>query len=363
MKRKLILSPCGTSLFTNRKTLFEGDISKDANMNENELPSEKLDDFLKTIMSIEDELMKADRKKRRKMSAEINALYALEPNGLRSDTVHLLIETDTFFGQQTARIIKELLENEGVQNVQIIHIGGLRTRELSEFRFALADLVKKLDETLPGYRKSDYEIVFNLTGGFKSIQGFLQSVAPFYADRSIYIFEKSDELLTIPSLPVVQGGRDVIEQHISIFRRLFMELPCSKEDVQKLPAIYWWEVEGEYALTEWGILAFQKAKESLYEARLFEPPTQKIEIPPKVLKKLETMLDKKRKKEFNGTMDDLARDLETGQSLKSSTFKKIAGKPKEYSTYECYLNSDNAERIYCHYENDKLVIDEVGKHL
>ena len=108
MKQKLILSPCGTSLLTNKKESFEEDIFCFANMTEKELPPEKIEAFSKTFKSIEKELLEADRKTRRKMSAELNAIYALENEGLQTDTVHLLIETDTFFGKNTAEIIEKL---------------------------------------------------------------------------------------------------------------------------------------------------------------------------------------------------------------------------------------------------------------
>ena len=72
----------------------------------------------------------------------------------------------------------------------------LRTDSLDSFQMALSDLVRWCDEevAVAPYRHS-YRVLFNLTGGFKSIQGFLQILAQFYADETVYIFESGDVLL------------------------------------------------------------------------------------------------------------------------------------------------------------------------
>jgi hypothetical protein len=45
-------------------------------------------------------------------------------------------------------------------------------------------------------------VVFNLTGGFKSLNGYLQTVAMISADRCAFLFEGAPELMEIPRLPV-----------------------------------------------------------------------------------------------------------------------------------------------------------------
>ena len=338
-------------------------IYKYSNETENSLENPVKDRAMSALNDIETELKSMDVKEKKRVSAELNAIYTLENDKLSKNTIHLLLATDTFLGYNTAKVIEGVLRSEGIENVQVISIGGLRTKEVEEFRLALAVLVKRLDEILPGYREKGYEIIFNLTGGFKSIQGFLQSIAPFYSDKSVYIFESNKELLTIPSLPVKLVDTEIIEKHLSTMRRLFLELDVPEESAKELPEIYWWSIEGKAALTEWGTLSFKNAKKILYGRSVYPAPSGKILISDNVIKDLNAKFDEKRKREFNITIDDLTRNLETGRQLKSSTFKKLSGKPKAKSTHECYLNSDNAERIFCHYENDILVIDEAGKHL
>jgi hypothetical protein len=59
------------------------------------------------------------------------------------------------------------------------------------------------EEELPGYRSRGYKVVFNLTGGFKSVQGVMSILGMMYADEVVYIFETGTELLRMPRLPIV----------------------------------------------------------------------------------------------------------------------------------------------------------------
>ncbi len=366
MRKRLVLSPCGTSLLNGKhyRSYFDSvSLSELTNLKERDIDKDRVEILKKALKEIEKSMLSSKIEERKQRSAELNALYTLENDRLSKDTLHILLKTDTFLGDATADIVEKILRSDGVLNVQPLKIGGLRTLELQEFRLALADLVKWADDTMPGYKGSGYEIIFNLTGGFKSIQGFLQSLAPFYADRTVYIFESGEKLLEIPVLPVVQNDIGVIEENLETFRRLAIGLKVERVEVEKIPPIYRWEVEGEYSLNEWGTLSFSKAKKEIYGRSVYKAPSEKIEISSEKLKELNKQLDRKRKSEFNETMDDLALLVEKGKPLKSSTFKKIEGNRKGKSTHECYLNSDVAERIYCHYENGRIVVDEVGEHL
>ena len=83
-----------------------------------------------------------------------------------------------------------------------IRIDDLNTSSLEEFRLGIDELIKWCVGTLPGYRASGYKIVFNLVGGFKALHGYMQTLGMFYADETVYIFETSRELLSIPRMPV-----------------------------------------------------------------------------------------------------------------------------------------------------------------
>ena len=66
---------------------------------------------------------------------------------------------------------------------------------------------------MPWRRDSGYRVIFNLVGGFKSLQGYMNTFGAFYADEVIYIFEaETADLITIPRLPI-QIDTAVIQEH------------------------------------------------------------------------------------------------------------------------------------------------------
>ncbi|PNK00579.1 hypothetical protein CEP12_18985, partial [Cylindrospermopsis raciborskii S14] len=96
--------------------------------------------------------------------------------------------------EQTATLVEQWLRERGF-TVNRIRQTDLQTKDIESFQIALSDIVEFFENTIPGYRDSQHKIIFNLTGGFKSVQGFLQTLATFYADETIYIFETAKDLL------------------------------------------------------------------------------------------------------------------------------------------------------------------------
>jgi len=98
---------------------------------------------------------------------------------------------------------------------------GLRTNRLASFRVALADLTEQLDTLVRSYREQGWFVVFNLTGGFKSLNGYLQTLGMISADRCVFIFEGAPELMEIPRLPVRLSELDDVREHMDIFSRSY----------------------------------------------------------------------------------------------------------------------------------------------
>src|SRR5699024_7664299 len=111
--------------------------------------------------------------------------------------IHFLLATDTYQGKLTAELLKEFLSRK-VQSAQVIVPKNLNTKTKEDFKAGIRDLLKWCEDVLPGYKDAGYEIIFNLTGGFKSLQGYLNTIGMFYADSISYIFEGADELISIP---------------------------------------------------------------------------------------------------------------------------------------------------------------------
>lgn len=297
------------------------------------------------------------------MSAELNALVQLYNNQLfPKQDVHILLCTDTWLGEEAARIVERYLRRQGCQQVALHRQKDLQTAELSGFQLALADLVRWLDENLSGYRQH-YRIIFNLTGGFKSVQGFLQSLVPFYADEVIYIFESQKELLRIPRLPLRMAATETVQNHLVTIRRLSLNLPVSCDEISELPETLIMRVNSDVALSPWGEVIWSQEKKGIYEKQLYPSPFDGLSFSSQFERDAKS-LTPDRLALVNERIDDLVHLLITRQNPKSLDFKQSRGDPRPPSTHECDAWSDrDAQRIFAHFDGDKLVLDALDKGL
>ena len=117
------------------------------------------------------------------MSAELNGIGAVLDRYEPKQLFHLLVHTDTAPGKATADLVREVLGNQ----TSLVSASGLRTNDLAAFRAALADLTRQLDALVRSYREQGWFVVFNLTGGFKSLNGYLQTLGMISAEVRIYL--------------------------------------------------------------------------------------------------------------------------------------------------------------------------------
>ncbi|MCP5494971.1 MAG: putative CRISPR-associated protein [Leptospiraceae bacterium] len=361
--RKLILSPCGTSLLTNGSNEIERKlVNKHANANEiHDANDKKL--LEERIRTVREKLLSCSFEEAKKLSAELNGIISLY-NGLipkeASQDYYILLCTDTWLGEQTALLVESWLKKQNL-TTEVRRQKDLQTNNLESFQVALSDLVKWCEEVIKGYKDSQYYVIFNLTGGFKSVQGFLQTLALFYADESVYIFETGNELLRIPRLPVKMAEVDYIRQNLAAFRRLSLELSDKSDSTEKIPETFLLEIDGEKTLSAWGEIVWHSAKKEIYKDCVYESPINKVRFSQKFLKSVEN-LETDRCVLVNQKVDQLCKYLQTKQNVSSLDFKELKGNPKPPSTHEIDAWSDkDAKRIFCHYENGILVLDELGK--
>lgn len=115
--------------------------------------------------------------------------------------------------------------------------------------------------------------MFNLTGGFKSLQGYLNTVGMFYADEIIYIFEKGGELISIPRLPIkIETG--LFKEYATIFLQLSQtNVGISKNELSTIPEIMIEDFgKDQYLLSNWGELSWNNAKKDVLSSNLIELP-------------------------------------------------------------------------------------------
>lgn len=352
-----IVSTCGTSLLTNKRSQNERDlVTKYSNEKERQtIPAQDGETLDAIIASVKERMAVANQQLVADLSAELKALirfYNDQPFSQRD--YHVLLCTDTWLGEEAARIVESWLHQQNCQ-VEVKREQDLQTANLDAFQSALSELVRWSEATLPERRQSGYRVIFNLTGGFKSVQGFLQTLAMFHADEVIYIFESQKELLRIPRLPVRMVATDAVRSNLTAIRRLAAGLPV--DNIETIPETLLLRVGNSLGLSWWGELMWIQAKREIYEQQLWPSPSPRLQFG----QHFERSLPKQQPDRLvlvNERIDDLARYVEMNVHLKSLDFKQLRSNPKPPSTHECDAWHDrDAQRLFGHYEGNVFILD------
>lgn len=362
MTATLLLSTCGTSLLTNRASSDERAwLIQRANIRE--LPADELAQLQTLVDRVGAAFLAADEPAARLLSAEYNGIRAVLPSD-SARAEHWLVHTDTVQGEATAELLRARLEAEGAR-VQLLSAGGLRTHDLASFREAVAELTARFGETLPGYRESGYRIVFNLTGGFKSLNGYLQALGMLWADECTYLFESSQEAIRIPRLPIRLDVTDSFRAHLDVFRRLAVGYRLSADAVAGVPETLLMQLGDDVGPSVWADALWPEAKKQLLGESLLAPLSPRVELRPALTRAAEQLPPDRRTK-LNEALDALCGRLDSGRAaLKSEKLEKIvSGTRLSGATHELYAWSDrDAKRLFLHFEGERCVVDELGEHL
>ncbi|MGB3402259.1 MAG: CRISPR-associated protein [Microcoleaceae cyanobacterium] len=267
--KNFVISTVGTSLLTkqiNKSNLDEKDWMKDlinhANLTSENTPKKVIDIIDSLKVRVRENLSKQDLTSIRKSSAELNGIYGLYDNKIEQNKqdIHWLVATDTAQGQATAELVQEFLEQYNI-SVQILTPKELSAANTDVFRSAIDKILEWMDNTIPSYKESGYQIIFNLVGGFKSLQAYLNTIGMFYADEILYIFEgENSELIKIPQLPI---NIDYSQIKPVEFALMNAGLELKASDLVGVPQTLLFQVEEEFTLSTWGLLIWNKAKNEL----------------------------------------------------------------------------------------------------
>ena len=352
MRNRLILSTCGTSILTNTSDAkVRGAIIKASNYkSSSEASADEREIINNRIEVAKLELLETPIKNASSKSAELAGILAYYKNDLSKakGDIHYLLATDTWLGKETAELTKKWLEQNGLK-VEVHRQLDLQTADWTRFSSSLSDLVKWCNETIYGYSKS-HDIIFNLSGGFKSETGFLQVLGMFYADETFYIFERSSELVRIPKLPVKMEDIDTVITDLMDIRRASMRLKVTTPK----NGIYWVAIDNEYTLTHWGELIFSNLKKEIYSGKVYDSISPRINIEKTFFEDCDKY-GKNRFYEINTKIDYLAQMQEHSKSpnFKSLDFKAIAGPKHLDCTHECDAWHDGkAFRMFCTIKNN-----------
>jgi putative CRISPR-associated protein (TIGR02619 family) len=355
--RLLLVSTCGTSLLTNGASPDDRAwLTKSAN--DVEVDAARLTQI---VNARREGLKAADETTRRKMSAELNGIGAVLDRYKPKQLFHLLVHTDTEQGKATAYLVQEVLGNQ----TSLVSAGGLRTNDLASFRAALADLTKQLEALVQSYRAQGWFVVFNLTGGFKSLNGYLQTLAMISADRCVFLFEGAPELMEIPRLPVRLAALDELREHAALFRRLAVGYTVRTDDAKGAPDSLLIEVDDVVTTSVLGDLAWDRHRKALFAEKLQPPLSTKVRLADAV-QKVFAGLEAAQKVHVNQALDEFSAYVDHVRPLlKSRTFKKLSGAPAPGSTHELYVWSDGGTgRLLGHYDSaGNFVFDRLENHL
>ena len=361
-KPVLLLSTCGISVLTNKATeekrSWLNSITNKTMLNHAD--SRRLNEHVAERL---ESLRHADAAVRGKLSAELNGIVEVLKRWPSSRVQHLLVHTDTAVGKAAAKLVKEALE-EGSEQVQFLSAAGLRTDDLASFRDALSDLTSQIEQWIPTHKEQGWATIFNLTGGFKSLNGYLQALGMLYADRCVFLFEGAHELMEIPRLPVRLADEDEVRRHSALFRRLALGYTVDAEDIRDIPDALLLVDDGKATTSVWGDVVWQRFRKKLLGEALQEPLSSKLTLRPSILKAFEGLqLD--RRIQVNEALDNLSAHLDDIRPLlKANSLKKLEGKPVPGSTHEMYLWSDaSAWRLFGHFEQDCFAADSLAPHL
>ena len=364
---KFVLSPCGTSLLTNQVSDIERKlIGKYANTkHKHEVLAADLQQLEALIDRVEQKIIDAvdDYELVTRMSAELNSIIKLYDGRIVAcQDHHVLLCTDTWLGETTANLVKLWLENRGLI-VEPMRHPDLQTKDIEAFQMALSELVRWCESTLPGYRQAGYQIIFNLTGGFKSVQGFLQTLSTFYADETIYIFETAQDLLRIPRLPVEMNAEKTVRKHLNLFRQLEMGLPTPT--AIDIPETLLMKIDDEVALSPWGSIIWEQTRKLIYKDKVYPSPSTKLVFGEKFEQSVRDIIPE-RTIAINERIDQLAKCLEIKDKYNPPmlNFKQIQSHLRPPSTHQIHAWEDgDAKRMFGHYEGNIFILDKLDRHL
>jgi putative CRISPR-associated protein (TIGR02619 family) len=372
---RLVISTVGTSLLTNQvDSDFDPNnwldrLQQTANYTVDEINKyhEDVSQIIEDLKQrAEEKLYSADTdvKEIREASAELNGIYGLYNEQLEqgiSDT-HLLIATDTAQARITAEIVESFLKSQGLTNTSTCIQPGLSTASSNTFTEGIAKLIPSIQETIFSCKKSQYQIYFNLVGGFKALQGYFNTIGMFYADELIYVFEGTNEVIKIPRLPINIDRSEVEPYKVQLAMMDVGEILTSWEEAKKVPK-EWVIIDGqEMILSTWGQLIWNQCKDDLLSKNLLKFP--QVNYKPTFLddyKKIEA--NKQEKIKLQETIAKVAQLLQKNKG-NISILKQDPG-----LQYDKYTNKGNIDhfrvtqglRVSCTSSNGVLLLHRYGR--
>lgn len=370
--RRLVISTVGTSLLTNQinsnkksQSDWYSCLQDNANLTDKNLEKgSDIDKIIKSLkQSAETKLNEVNTIGIKEASAELNGIYGLYNDQLENGKLdhHVLITTDTAQGQVTANIVEKFLRARKI-SVEVYTPEKLSTADNKVFNQGIDNLLDWLDRRVKEDKEKNYEIYFNLVGGFKALQGCMNTMGMFYADKIIYVFEGvPSNLITIPRLPItVDYSR--LKDHVSILALLDAGAGLLPSKTENIPEAMIAEIDGKMTISNWGQLIWNQCKDEFLSQELQEFPRLSYEGTFK--KDYKTISKAKEKVELQKTLATVSGLLEESNGDTRDLVKSVSYSPykgaKEKEVYHFYVGIH--WRVSCKLSNGNLTLRYYGTH-
>jgi len=367
-KPHFILTTCGTSLLTNGADDETREvIRRCANSTDSEVAQADKALLDRAVSARRDSLAKGNADNAARMSAELNGLMSFYDSPISQDAkrrdVHYFVASDTYVGRLTRDLAMGWLRDQGFENVVPLDVPGIRTSSLADFRDGATALMEQLDELIRSQREAQHTCSFNLSGGFKSVNAFLQMLGALWADEVFFVFETSRELIRIPKLPLALDIGSSVRAHFDEYRRLDTLGALPRAMAPNVPDGFCLVVDDEIELSPWVAALFKAPRATLYGEAIWPPWHAAVAFGPTFLASTAALSPDRRQK-VNERIDDLCRYAETTQPLKRLDLKALKGGALQGSTHEADAWSDqSAMRLFLHKDGPRWIIDRLAPAL
>jgi putative CRISPR-associated protein (TIGR02619 family) len=367
-KPLLLISTCGISLLTNilRQEKMNGLDSRTLSSLSNkvdleDIPENSQADLAELFETTRQRLLVMDIDEAAQASAELNGLSRVD-GALSKRAMHYFISTDTYVGKQTADLVATWLKEHGA-NVQIQTIKGLTTRDSTSFMDGAKNLLQFLTGIVREYSPS-YYVIFNLTGGFKSLLGLMTTIGCFYADEVVYVFESGDDLIRIPRLPIKLDDQ-LFKAHATELLRMSEDDYISVEEAENIPRALLEDVDEQHVgLSVWGALIWEQYSPDLLSQELIKLPYLQYESS---FRKDFGNLQKEDKIKLQQTLAKVAGYLRQTNGSREALLGNRAGgiKYEQYSgkhAHYGHFRYGRGDRVSCEPIAGKLILRHCGEH-
>ncbi|MBD2690909.1 putative CRISPR-associated protein [Anabaena catenula] len=370
---RFVVSTVGTSLLTNQirqkadPKNWKELLDKTAHLTDEQIKqsSPEIIDILSELTSrAEEQLKSGNTLEIKEASAELNGIYSLYEDNVDNGKLdyHWLITTDTAQGQITAKIIQGFL-NKKINCIEIYTPYELSVKNTSKFKPGIDDLIDWLSKKYKEAKKDGYDIYFNLVGGFKAIQGCMNTIGMFYADKIIYVFEgSSSSLITIPRLPITVDYERVKKHQVNL-ALLNAGASLSPSLTEKIEEALVAEIDGKITISNWGQLIWHQCKDKFLSSDLLDFP--KIDYDDTFRKDYKSINDPQHRVKLQETLAKVSYQFE-----ESNGDTRVLGKTVSYYAYQGAKDKEGIDHFYvgiqfrisCKVVNGRLKLRHYGTH-